>query len=198
MRFGALSVIASDAQAQSDRKGSDSRVVIGTLTRVDSTGTRFDVHASGGNLRTLHVDSDSSVYFIGLPQQREEKPSTGQGVKATCGKDERVKAISFTPPIGEPTPLGEKRLNMTEAELFKEVDRDGSQSIRYVEFRKCIDHSPKHGPDSFRKAHKNIDGLLNTAEFAAALSKVSWWKLSRKFLKYGSCMPIKTRTAGST
>ena len=43
------------------------------------------------------------------------------GVKATCEKDGRIKSISFTPPVGEPSMLGEKRLTMTEAELLKEA-----------------------------------------------------------------------------
>ena len=36
------------------------------------------------------------------------------------------------------------------------------------------------GPDSFRKANKDTDSVLDTAEFAEALTKVSWCKLSRR------------------
>lgn len=177
---GAFSVLASHAQAQSNSKGPDSAVVVGTLKSVDSSGTKFDVQQSGEYLRKLYVDSESKVYFVGLPAKGEQKPTADQGVKATCDKDGRVKTISFTPPVGEPSMLGEKRLRMTESELLKEVDKDASNSISYVEFSKYIDHSPKHGPDSFRKADKDSDGVLDTAEFVEALSKVSWWKLSRK------------------
>ena len=60
------------------------------------------------------------------------------------------------------------------------VDKDASTFISYVEFNKYIYHSPKHSPDSFRKADKDNDGVFDTAEFVEALSKVSWWKLSRK------------------
>ena len=176
----ALSVLASNAQAQSNSKGPGSSVVVGTLKSVDSSGTKFDVLQSGESLRKLYVNAESKVYFVGLPAEGEQKPKAGMGVKATCEKDGRIKSISFTPPVGEPSMLGEKRLTMTEAELLKEVDKDASNSISYVEFSKYIYHSPKHGPDSFRKADKDSDGVLDTAEFVEALSKVSWWKISRK------------------
>ena len=127
------------------------------------------------------MNSESKVYFVGLPAKGGPKPRVGLGVKATCEKDGRMsRSISFTPPVGEPSMLGEKRLTMTESELLKEVDKDASNTISYVEFSKYIYHSPKHGPDSFRKADKDSDGVLDTAEFVEALSKVSWWKLSRK------------------
>ena len=76
--------------------------------------------------------------------------------------------------------LGEKRLAMTVRELFRSVDRDTSNSVSYVEFSRHIFHSPKHGPDSFRKADGNSNGVLDSSEFTEALSKVSWWKLSRR------------------
>lgn len=168
----AFSILASNAQAQSNSKRPDSPVVVGKLKSVDSSGTKFDVQQSGEHLRKLYVNSESKVYFVGLPAKGGQKPRAGQGVKATCEKDGRVKTISFTPPVGEPSMLGEKRLTMTESELLKEVDKDASNSISYVEFSKYIYHSPKHGPDSFRKADKDSDGVLDTAEFVEALSKV--------------------------
>ena len=176
----AVSVLASRIQAQSNSKGRDSSVVVGTLKSVDSSGTKFDVLQSGEHLRKLYVNSDSKVNFVGLPAHGKQKPRVGLGVKATCENDGRVKTISFTPPVGDPSMLGEERLKMTERELFKEVDKDASNSISYVEFSKYIYHSPKHGPDSFRKYDKDSDGALATAEFVEALSKVSWWILSRK------------------
>lgn len=176
----AILVLASNAQAQSNSKGPDRPVVVGTLKSVDSSGSKFDVQQSGEYLRKLYVNSESKVYFVGLPTKGEQKPRAGMGVKATCEKDGRVKTISFTPPVGEPSMLDEKRLTMTESELLKEVDKDASNSISYVEFSKYIYNSPKHGPDSFRKADKDSDGVFDTDEFVEALSKVSWWKLSRK------------------
>jgi len=178
--ISAVWFLTSHAHAQSNSKGRDSSVVVGTLKSVDSSGTKFDVHQSGESLSKLYVNSESKVYFVGMPAKGEQKPGAGMGVKATCAKDGRVKTISFTPPVGEPSMLGENRLKMTEAELLKEVDKDASNSISYVEFSKYIYHSPKHGPDSFRKNDSDSDGVLNTAEFVEALSKVSWWKLSRK------------------
>ena len=176
----AFTVLASNAQTQSNSKRPDSPVVVGTLKGVDSSSTKFVVQQSGEHLRKLYENSESKVYFVGLPAKGGPKPRAGLGVTATCEKDGRVKTISFTPPVGEPSMLGEKRLTMTESELLKEVDKDASNTISYVEFSKYIYHSPKHGPDSFRKADKDSDGVLDTAEFVEALSKVSWWKLSRK------------------
>jgi len=150
----AFSVLASNAQAQSNSKRPDSPVVVGTLRSVDSSGSKFDVQQSGEYLRKLYVNFESKVYFVGLPAKGEQKPRAGLGVKATCEKDGRVKTISFTPPVGEPSMLGEKRLTMTESELLKDVDKDASNIISYVEFSKYIYHSPKHGPDLFRKADK--------------------------------------------
>lgn len=175
----ALSIPSSHPQAQGNSKGRESPVVVGTLENVDSSGTKFDVLQSGESLRKLYVNSESKVYFVGLAKG-EQKPKAGMEVKATCQKDGQIKSISFTPPIGQPEPLGDKRLTMAESELFTEVDKDASNTISYVEFSKYIYHSPKHGPDSFRKADKDSDGVFDTVEFAEALSKVSWWKLSRK------------------
>lgn len=175
-----FSGLTLNTQAQSNSKKPDSSVVVGTLTNVDSSGEKFAVQQNGESLRNLYLDSKSKVYFIGLPANGKQKPMAGQGVKATVDKDERVKTISFTPPVGETKILGEKRLKMTETELLKEVDKDSSNSISYVEFSKYIYNSPKHGPDSFRKADKDGDGALDSTEFVEALNKVSWWTLSRK------------------
>ena len=175
-----FSGLTPNTQAQSNSKKPDSSVVVGTLKNVDSSGKKFTVQQNGESLRNLYLDSKSKVYFIGLPANGKQKPMVGQGVKATADKDGRVKTISFTPPVGETKMLGEKRLKMTETELLKEVDKDSSNSISYVEFSKYIHNSPKHGPDSFRKADKDSDGALDKTEFAAALGKVSWWKISRK------------------
>ena len=165
--------------AKPNSKGADSAIVVGTLTRVDSSGKAFDVQQTGESLRKLQLGSESKVYFVGFPTKRKQEPQAGFGVKASCGKDGQIKTITFTPPVGEPSAIGEQRLTMTVQELFKEVDKDGSKSISYPEFSTSIYYSPKHGPDSFRKTDQDSDGVLNAAEFNKALSGVSWWKLSR-------------------
>ena len=166
-------------QAKPNSKGADSAIVVGTLTRVDSSGKAFDVQQTGESLRTLRLDSKSKVYFVGFSGKSKQEPQAGFGVKASCGKDGQIKTITFTPPVGEPSTLGKKRLSMTKQELFNEVDKDGSKSISYPEFSTYIYYSPKHGPDSFRKTDQDGDGMLDTTEFNTALSGVSWWKLSR-------------------
>ncbi|MEC9095014.1 MAG: hypothetical protein VX776_00195 [Planctomycetota bacterium] len=176
----ALSVLAPNAQAQSNSKGVSSAIVVGTLKSVDSSGTQFDVQQSGESLRKLYADSESKIHFVGMPTKVSQKPEPGMGVKASCQKDGRVKAITFTPQVGEPAMLGENRLQMTESELLKAVDKDASNSVSYVEFSKYIYHSPKHGPDSFRKVDSDNNGVLDPAEFTEALGSVAWWKLSRK------------------
>ena len=165
--------------AKPNSKGADSSIVVGTLTRVDSSGKAFDVQQTGESLRTLRLDSKSKVYFVGFSGKSKQEPQAGFGVKASCGKDGQIKTITFTPPVGEPSTLGEKRLSMTKQELFNEVDKDGSKSISYPEFSTYIYYSPKHGPDSFRKTDQDGDNSLDATEFNTALSGVSWWKLSR-------------------
>ena len=176
----AFLVLSANVEAKPNSKGPDSPIVVGTLTSVDSSKKKFDVQQSGENLRKLYANSKSKIYFVGFPVKGDQKPRTGLGVKASCGKDGLIKTITFTPPVGDPSTLGEKRLTMTEQELFNEVDKDASKSISYAEFSEHIYYSPKHGPDSFRKTDQNGDGVLNATEFNKALSGVSWWKLSRK------------------
>ena len=166
-------------QAKPNSKGADSAIVVGTLTRLDLSGQAFGVQQTGESPRTLRLDSRSKVYFVGFSGNSKQEPQAGFGVKASCGKDGQIKTITFTPPVGEPSTLGEKRLSMTEQELFNEVDKDGSKSISYPEFSSYIYYSPKHGPDSFRKTDQDRDGVLDATEFNTALSGVSWWKLSR-------------------
>ena len=176
----AFLVMSLNVQAKSNSEGTDRSVVVGTLASVDSSGKKFSVQQSGEHLHKLYMNAKSTVYYVGLRTQSEQKPRVGLGVKASCGKGGIIKTITFTPPLGEPAMVGEKRLTMTERELFNEVDKDASKSVSYVEFSKHIYYSPKHGPDSFRKADRDRDGVLGTAEFMNALSGVSWWKLSRQ------------------
>ena len=168
------------AYAQSNSKGKNSSVVVGILKEVDAAGKEFKVLQAGEQLRVLHADTKSRVYFVGIADMDERRATIGYGVKASCDKAGRIKTISFTPPIPGPKPLGEKRLSMTAAELFKQVDADKDGRVGYGEFGRSVYHSPKHGPDHFRKADRNSDGSLNSDEFRKALEKVSWWTLSRK------------------
>ena len=177
--IGIFFVSSANVYAKPNSKGADSAIVVGTLRRVDSSGKAFDVQQTGESLRRLQLDSKSKVYFVGFSGKSKHEPQVGFGVKASCGKDGQIKTITFTPPIGKTSSLGEKRLTMTEQELFNMVDQDGSKSISYPEFSTYIYYSPKHGPDSFRKTDKDGDGALNATEFNKALSGVSWWKLSR-------------------
>jgi Ca2+-binding EF-hand superfamily protein len=166
--------------SESNSKGPNSLVVVGALKGVDSSGTQFEVLQDGDHTRKLYSDAKTKVYFIGLPNKANHKPMVGYGVKASSEKDGRLKSISFTPEIDEPKPLGAEKLAMSATELFARVDRDDNSRVGYAEFSETIYYSPKHGPDSFRKADKDSDGELNLKEFAVAVSSVSWWKLSRK------------------
>ena len=172
--------LAPSAYAQSNSKGENSSVVVGILKEVNAAGEEFKVLQAGELVRELHTDSKSKVYFVGIANEAARKATAGYGVKASCDKDGRIKTITFTPPIPESEPLGEKRLSMTPAELFQQVDADKDGRVGYAEFSRSVYHSPKHGPDHFRKADGDSDGGLSSDEFRKALEKVSWWTLSRK------------------
>ena len=176
----AFLVLSVKAQAKPDIEGPQKSVVVGTLVNVDASGKSFQVQQNSEQIHNLFMNSKSKIYYVGLPAISKQKPRAGLEVKASCGKNGLIKTITFTPPVGEPSMLGEERLAMTERELFNEVDQDASKSVSYVEFSKHIYHSPKHGPDSFRKADRDSNGVLDGAEFPEALSEVSWWKISRK------------------
>ncbi|MEM1061795.1 MAG: hypothetical protein AAF532_00100 [Planctomycetota bacterium] len=143
-------------------------------------GTDLVVDQSGGYTRNLSIQNSTKVYFVGLPDKSDHKLTPGYGVKATTSKSGQLKQITFTPPLDTPQPLGSERLGMTGSELYSAVDADADGAISYVEFSRSIEHSPKHGPDGFRKADRNGDGVLDPSEFAAKLSTVPWWILSRK------------------
>lgn len=172
-----LPLAVAKSPAESKEKKS---VIVGTIQAIDSSGQRFEIRLEDRSIQSIHLDSSSKVYFVGLLATAEKKPKNGFGVKATCDPSGLVTTVSFTPPVGQPSMLGERRLSMTEQELFRQVDRDSSQSISYVEFSQYVYFSAKHGPDSFRKADIDGDGVLNLTEFISALAKVSWWRLSRK------------------
>ena len=77
LAVSAFSILVPVVLAQSNSKGKDSRVVVGTLKRVDATGTKFDVLQSGEHLRELHVNAKSVIQFVGLPAEGEQKPKVG-------------------------------------------------------------------------------------------------------------------------
>ena len=172
--------LAPSVFAQSNSKGENSSVVVGVLKEVHAGGKKLKVLQDGEVLRDLHTDSKSKIHFVGIANKAARKATVGYGVKASSEKDGRIKTITFTPPIPESKPLGENRLSMTPAELFKQVDADEDSRVGYGEFSQSIYHSPKHGPDHFRKADSDSDGGLNSGEFRKALEDVSWWTLSRK------------------
>lgn len=167
------------AKSPAEPKGKKT-VIVGTIQAIDPSGQRFEIRLEDRSIQSIHLDSSSKVYFVGFLETTEKKPKNGYGVKATCDPSGLVTTVSFTPPVGQPSMLGERRLSMPEQELFRQVDRDRSQSISYVEFSQYVYFSAKHGPDSFRKADIDGDGVLNLTEFISALAKVSWWRLSRK------------------
>ena len=126
--------LARSACAQSNSKGENSPVVVGILKEVNAAGEKFKVLQAGELVRKLHTDSKSKVYFVGIAKEAARKATAGYGVKASCDKDGRIKTITFTPPIPESEPLGEKRLSMTPAELFQQVDADKDGRVGYTEF----------------------------------------------------------------
>jgi hypothetical protein len=117
--IGILFIGSANVYAKPNSKGADSAIVVGTLTSVDSSGKAFDVQQTGESLRRLQLDSKSKVSFIGFSGKSKHEPQVGFGVKASCGKDGQIKTITFTPPIGKPSSLGEQRLTMTEQELVQ-------------------------------------------------------------------------------
>ncbi len=168
------------AHAQRQKNRDHNSVVVGTLHSIDPTGNPLEIRLSDNSSIKLQMDQKTKVVYVGLPANVTKQPKVGFGVKATCDQHGLMKSVSFTPPIGQPSSLGEARLTMTEHELFDAIDKDASESISYAEFGKYIYYSPKHGPDTFRKADQNSNGSLDEGEFTQALSKVSWWNLSRK------------------
>jgi hypothetical protein len=168
--FGCTSSVP--ARAESNSKGPNSPIVVGTLKAVDATGNKFEVLQEGNHLRKLHADNNTRIYYVGFPTKACHKPTLGYGVKASCEKNGRLKSINFTPSVSDSQPLGEAKLSMTEAELFAKVDKDDNGGVGYVEFAVSIHHSAKHGPDTFRKVDKDADGELNAKEFRLALNDV--------------------------
>ena len=173
-----IAAVCTSLFAESNSKGPNSPVVVGTLK--SSTDSGFQVLQEGDQLRDLKLTEKSNIHYVGIPTGADHIPTVGYGVAAKVEKDGSIKDILFTQPVGKTTPFDNERLTMSAEMLFAKADADHNGGVDYVEFARTIYHSPKHGPDGFRKADKNSDSVLDKAEFVEALSKVSWWKLSRK------------------
>ena len=173
-----LFLLPATLHGQSNSKGASSPVVVGELKSVE--GNQFKVLQGGELLRKLVLRPKSHVHYVGMHDKAAHHPVAGYGVKAKVEKDGSIKSILFTQPIGKMVPLGERRLMMSERELFEKIDEDRNGMVSYVEFARSIYHSPKHGPDGFRKYDRDGDGGLNQEEFNRSLSTVAWWKFSRK------------------
>jgi len=170
--------LSTPLYAQSNSKGPHSPIVVGVLKSADRN--QFQVLQSGQNPRHLVLTQKSQIHYVGMPDKADHHPVPGYGVKAKVDKDGRIKSVLFTHPLGKLAPLSDARLSLSEQELLAKADADQDGNVSYVEFSRSIHHSPKHGPDSFRKNDKDGDGMLNQKEFNRSLQGVAWWTLSRK------------------
>jgi Ca2+-binding EF-hand superfamily protein len=176
--IAALWGFALPAAGASNSSGPNSPIAVGSLIRIEEGGSKLIVKTRDHE-RTLKLHAKATVTYVGMPKKSEHKPTVGYGVKARVASDGQLKSILFTPPIPAEVPLGEDRLTLSEAEIFKKIDEDANGTIGYVEFSKRVLHSPKHGPDRFLKSDKDESGSLDGKEFSSVLAGVSWWKLSR-------------------
>ena len=64
---------STHVHAKPNSKGDDSAIVVGTLTRVDSSGKAFDVQQTGESLRKLQLGSKSKVYFVGFSKKKTNR-----------------------------------------------------------------------------------------------------------------------------
>ena len=64
---------STHVHAKPNSKGADSAIVVGTLTRVDSSGKAFDVQQTGESLRKLQLGSKSKVYFVGFSKKKTNR-----------------------------------------------------------------------------------------------------------------------------
>ena len=165
--------------AASNSKGSKSSIVVGTLTAIEASGSRLKVRA-GEFDRELRIVSQKSITYVGFAKQSDRTLVVGLGVKARVNTDQTVKELLLTPPIGKYQPLGVERLSLTKEQVFAKADTNGDNAMSYVEMSTSIYHSPKHGPDKFRKADRNADGTLDIKEFDSVIEQTSWWRMSRR------------------
>lgn len=164
--------------AQSNSKGADSPIVVGTITALSADGAQITVKTSSAT-RELKLVNSKPIY-VGMPEVKDRIITVGYGVKANVEKGDVVKSIILTLPLPADKPLGEERIKLETDKLFSRVDHDKNGKVDYVEFSISISRSEKHGPDTFRKCDSDNDGTLNSQEFSAILPHVDWWRLSRK------------------
>lgn len=163
--------------ADNGSKGENSPMVIGVIEEAHDdhivvvTRDKFN--------RKLVINEKSKIMYVGYDEEKKE-------MKANCGvraqvNNEVISAIYVTPDIGvdQPVPTPEM-VKMTTAELLKYTDKDQNGKVSYVEVSKTIKHSLKHGPVGFGKTDRDNSGALNLKEFSSFLTKINWWKMSRK------------------
>ncbi len=158
-------------------KGPNSSLIIGVVQKVD--GNKIEVLSRDNYLRKLTIDEQSKIKFLSF--ENTEKVIKADYSISVSVKDEIIQSATLTLPltneIVEPTP---EMLKMTAAELFKVTDLDGNGQVSYTEITKVLEQSPKHGPKKFAKSDRDKSGTLNQKEFAAVLTMMEWWNLSRK------------------
>ncbi|EDM26966.1 hypothetical protein LNTAR_06974 [Lentisphaera araneosa HTCC2155] len=158
-------------------KGPKSSLIIGVVQKVD--GNKIEVLSRDNYLRKLTIDENSKIKFLSF-ENTEKVIKANYGITVSV-KDEVIQSASLTLPatskIVEPT---HEMLKMTPAELFKVTDLDGNGQVSYAEIAQVLEQSPKHGPKKFNKSDRDKSGTLNQKEFAAVLTRMEWWNLSRK------------------
>jgi len=166
------------SHAKSNSKGADSPLAIGEITAISADGKTLTILQGGEHKRDLVLSSRTELIFVGMPKS-VRRLAVGHGVKASV-KGGSVKSVKVTLPIGQAASLGKDRTKLSVNQIMAKANENGDGGLDYVEVSRWIHHSPKHGPDSFLKADKNDDGLLDGAEMTKLLAGVSWWKYSRK------------------
>jgi Ca2+-binding EF-hand superfamily protein len=128
-------------------------------------------------LRKLTIGQKSKIVFVSFLGTKEElKP--GYSVKGKVDK-EIIKSLHITLPVTQKLNISPEMYKMSVAELYKKSDMNEDGAVSYVEFSSVIYRSDKHGPDTFAKNDLDKSGTFDLKEFAAKLSSVVWWRLSR-------------------
>jgi len=163
--------------AANGSKGAKSPMVIAIIEEAHSD--HIVVMTRDKFKRKLMLTEKSKINYVGFDDTKKEIKA--QNCIRAQVKDEVILSVYVTPAIGKelvyPTP---EMVKMTTEELFKLSDLNQNGRVCYVEISKKIKHSLKHGPVSFSKTDVDKSGALNPKEFAAFLTKVKWWNMSRK------------------
>lgn len=179
----ALSLIAINFPVLAAEKKSrepQGSMVIGMVEEVHNDHLMIASTKGKREKEKLILNEQSDVKYVGYDEKKNEI-ETGSMFRAQV-KGEVITSMYVTPAIGEgfvePTP---EMLKMTPGELFEMADKDQNSRISYVEMSQTIKpHAPKHGPVMFYKADPDKSGALNRKQFDDLLTKVTWWKVSRK------------------